>query len=179
MKITALTFNERLGLGIFVLFVPAYFLAAAILGIVPQQRSGSGLLWLLAWAVITLIGVVVAVASVFFRPEPHPSEVRRTLGRFAPLLALSAALSTNFLLSDFVGDRDKRAFAAARAADLRGPPPRAVIYSQGIPDGGNAIIRSPDANPERLPQATMVDLTGERIRWCKKLNDELWSCNFD
>jgi hypothetical protein len=176
---SALTFNEKLGLGIFVLFVPAYFLAAAILNIVPQQRTTSGVVWLLAWGIITLIGVVVAVASVFFTPEPHPSELRRTLGRFAPLLALTIALSINFLLSDFAGNRDKIAFAAAHAADLRGPPPRAVIYSRGIPDGGNAIIRSPDANPERFPQGKMVDLTGERIRWCKKLNDELWSCNFD
>lgn len=179
MKFASLTFNEKLGAAIFVLFVPAYFLVAGLLSIVPEQRSISGIAWMLVWAVVALIGVAVAVASVFLEPEPHPSALRRTLGRFAPLLGLTTAISVNFLVSDFLGDRDKIAFAAAHAAELGGPPPRAVIYSQGVPDGGNAIIRSPRQNPQEFSQSVMLDLTGERIRWCERLNEELWSCGFD
>ena len=72
MSVRNLTFNEKLGLGTFILFLPAYFVAAAILDVVPLQQPLPFVIWGLAWALITFIGVVVAVASVFLRPEPHP-----------------------------------------------------------------------------------------------------------
>lgn len=174
-----LTFNEKLGLGIFILFLPAYFVAAAILKSLLQDWRMPFLIWGVAWALITFLGVVVAVASVFLRPDFNPSTVRRNVGRFVPLVSLALTLAINYVVSSVVGDQDKIAFASAHSPELRGPPPLSVIYSHGIPDGGNAIIRSPDRNPERFAQSTMIELTGERIRSCDRLTDELWSCHFD
>lgn len=179
MMIRRLTFNEKLGLGIFILFLPAYFLAAAILDVVPRHQQMPFLIWGPVWALITFIAVVVAVASIVLRPETDPSEIRRTVGRFVPLTSLTLALAINYAVLSVIGDRDKIAFGAAHSAELRGTPPQSVIYSQGIPDGGNAIIRSPNRNPERFAQSMMIELTGERIRLCERLTDELWSCHFD
>lgn len=101
------------------------------------------------------------------------------VGNVCPLVALTVALGGNFVISSYSAMANARSFAAQHDQELSGDAPRSVIYSEGIPDGGTAIIRLPGKNPVELPQRTMVDLTGERFKSCKKLDKQDWYCRFD
>lgn len=176
------TFNEKFAGGLLVLFVPVYLVGAVSL---LKVRVDSGQLftalplWQLAWLLIALLAAVAALATLFLRPDHHPSHLRMNLGRILPLAALILAGLSSTAILDAFAKREMRAFAQLHSAHLAGPPPRAVIYREGIPDGGVAVVRSPGRNPESLPQAAMIDLTGERIKSCEPLSETDWSCHYD
>lgn len=176
------TFNEKLSLGLLVLFFPVYLVAAIALlpgSILVAEHFTAFLLWQLAWFVILAIAAVAALATLFFKPDHHPSHLRMHLGRVLPLATLLVALLLNSAIHDALSLRQMRTFAQLHGAELVGHPPRAVIYRQGIPDGGVALVRSPGRNPESLPPEVMSKLTGEPIKSCEPISETDWSCHFD
>lgn len=92
---------------------------------------------------------------------------------------MGVAVLLSSVVMDTFSTRQKKAFAALHERELAGTPPRAVLYSEGIPDGGIAIVRSPGRNPEGFTQTVMLDLTGERIKSCEPVSDIDWACHFD
>jgi hypothetical protein len=56
--------------------------------------------------------------------------------------------------------------------------PAAIEYVEGIPDGGQAIVRS-DVLPSELSQRVQLKLTGERIKRCRRIIRGSWLCSFD
>lgn len=171
------TFNEKFAAGLLVLFCPIYLAAAVSLE--PSDNLGKLAAWQVAWAVITLVAFATAAATVFLKPEHHPSRVRMVLGRILPLFAMGVAILLSSFAMDALLSNRMQAFANSHQHELAGKAPQAVIYLEGIPDGGVAIVRSPGRNPEGFSQAVMIDLTGERIKSCKPLNDTDWACHFD
>ncbi|MBX7482611.1 hypothetical protein [Qipengyuania qiaonensis] len=174
-----MTFNQRMAAVIFLIFAVGYLLAAEVTG---HGRAGETIVALLAWqviwAVLALIGLAVAVAQIFFRPG-DVSGRRAWLDRFLPILALAIAVPLGGWL---VGERYRLMqldFARDYRTELSGAAPSAVTYWEGMPDGGIAIVRSPGRDPATLPQTKMLDLTGERIKSCRALDAQLWSCHFD
>ncbi|MBB3032647.1 hypothetical protein [Alteriqipengyuania lutimaris] len=141
------------------------------------------------WVAITLVALVgmpfvifvlaVGALVAIFTRSSSSAPAMRLADRFLPaiVLAISIVIMSGIIQHD--ARKSKLAFAAAHRSDFSGPPPTAVVYSEGIPDGGEAIVRLPDRNPERLPQSVMLDLTGERIKRCTRLDDEFWACHFD
>ena len=101
------------------------------------------------------------------------------IGRILPLTTLVVAILLSSVAIGTLSNLQKKAFADSKNDWLEGPRPRAVVYRQGIPDGGIAIVRSPGRNPEGFSQAVMLQLTGERIKSCEKVSDLDWSCHFD
>lgn len=158
------TFNEKFAVGMFLLFRPVYLACAVILlpgSILAAQDFTAFLLWKVAWLIIGLIAFCAAVATIFFKPDHHPSSVRMALGRLLPLVALVFA---ELLTSEFYNGLSKRQmlmFAKSHSGQLAGLPPRAVIYREGIPDGDIAIVRSPGRNPEGFTQRAMIALPGD------------------
>lgn len=176
------TFNEKFSVGLLVLFVPVYlFTAIALLpgSVQAAQDFVTLLLWQVAWFIIAAIAACTAIATLFFKPDHHPSRLRMQLGRTLPLVSLIVALLLNSTIHSALSTRQLRTFAQLHSKELIGDPPRAVIYREGIPDGGVAIIRSPGQNPEGLSRSVMTDLTGERIKTCSAMNDSDWVCHFD
>ena len=176
------TFNEKFSVGLLLLFVPVYlFTAIALLpgSVLAAQDFMTLLIWQVAWFIIAAIAACTAIATLFFKPDHHPSRPRMQLGRTLPLVSLIVALLLNSAIHGALSTRQLRTFAQLHSEELIGYPPRAVIYREGMPDGGVAIIRSPGQNPEGLPQRVMKDLTGERIKSCSSINDSDWSCHFD
>jgi hypothetical protein len=176
------TFNEKFAAGLLVLFFPIYVTGAAVLGpdsVLTSDDLGRLLLWQIAWWIIAFVAFCAATAIIFFKPDHHPSRLRMHIGRILPLSALVVAMLLSSVAIDALSDRRKQAFARLHSVELAGPPPRAVVYREGIPDGGIAIVRSPGRNPEGFAQAIMIDLTGERIKSCEPVSDRDWSCHFD
>jgi len=181
-RLRNLTFNEKLTIGIIVIFGPVYYLSVFMLDqktIAGAEAVGHSFFWLAVWLVITVIAFVVAICTLFFKPNYHPSRSRMYIGRFIPFVVLITILGINIAISSAVSDEKKHDFIKQHEAQLSGKAPKSVIYSEGIPDGGYAIIRSPDFNPDGYSQSLMVELTGERIKSCKKMNERDWYCHYD
>ena len=174
-----ITLNHRLAVAIFALFTVGYFGADMLLRAVGWTGPGAALLWLLFWALAFIVTVVVALDALFRGSGTAGSAWGAIIDRGAPLAALLAASAVLYFASTLLARHNQREFARAHSAELAGPPPQAVIYSEGIPDGGTVIVRLPGRNPETLPQATMVDLSGERLKRCSPLDDRDWFCSFD
>ena len=176
------TFNEKFAAGLLVLFCPVYLAAAVSLGpdsILSGHDFGAVLVWHISWAIIALVAFCAAAATVFFKPAHHSSRTRMHVGRILPLTAMGVALLLSSVTMDALSRHQKKAFADLHEQELAGTPPRAVVYREGIPDGGIAIVRSPGRNPEGFTQAVMLGLTGGRIRSCEQVSDTDWACHFE
>lgn len=177
-----LSFNEKFAAGLLVLFGPIYLAAAASLK--PDSVLTAGdfravIVWHISWTIIVFVAFCAAAATVFLKPAHHTSHIRMHLGRLQPLTAMGVAILLSSVAMDALSSHQKKAFADLHQHDLAGKPPRAVVYRQGIPDGGIAIVRSPGRNPEGFTQAVMLELTGERIKSCEPMSDTDWACHFD
>lgn len=176
------TFNEKFAAVLLVLFFPVYIVTAVALhpgSVITAQDFGAFLFWKIAWFFLGAIAVCTAIVTLFSKPSYHPSLWRMHIGRVLPLVALIVATLLSFAVDEAIAMRKMRNFAQLHDKELAGDPPRAVVYREGIPDGGVAIVRLPGRNPERLGQGVMVDLTGERIRSCRPISNSDWSCHFD
>ena len=172
------TFNEKLAMGFALLFMPVYWGSRWGLHLLDLEELGSSIASFI-WLIILLFGSCVAVATIFFTPENRYSKLRQSVGRFLPLVALVGASITCYEIDSIVERQKQLRFAKNHAEDLSGNGPRSVIYSQAIPDGGYAIIRSPGRNPRGFSQTAMIELTGERIKSCEALSEKDWICRFD
>lgn len=171
----ALTFNEKLAAVLFILFGPIHLIANSL---TTSNLFGS-LASLLFWLVAFFIALCVALATVFFKPNSSGSNLRDWVGRLLPLVVLIiTSIGANFISQEMI-ERNMKSFANQNEQLLSGTPPRSVIYVDGVPDGGIAIIRSPLSNPTGFTQREMVELTGERIKSCNRLDDRDWACRFD
>ena len=180
--IQALTFNEKLGAGLLILFGPVYIAAATFFGpdsSLAREDFGALFLWHICWAIIIFVTFCTAIATIFFKPDFHSSRLRMLAGRILPITAMVLAMLLSSVVMNTISNREKRAFAYQNEHTLAGTPPQAVVYREGVPDGGIAIVRSPERNPEYFAQDVMLDLTGEHIRSCQRLSEIDWSCHFD
>lgn len=176
------TFNEKLATGLLVLFCPVYLAASVLLkpdSVRTSHDFRAVIIWQISWAIIALLAFCAAAATVFFKPAHHASRTRMHLGRILPLSALGLATLLSFVVMDALSIHQKRAFANSHQRELAGEPPRAVVYREGIPDGGIAIVRSPRRNPEDFRQSVTVDLIGERIKSCESVSETDWACHYD
>ncbi len=175
--IETLPFNHRLAIVIFLIFTVGYLAAAQLLDWAGPRVPLFQLLWILFCAFAVFVGIVIALVAAFWKPQ---ATGWNGIGeRLAPLLSLAVALAIAYAVSAVLASADRKSFARAHSKELAGTPPQAVIYSEGIPDGGTAIVRLPGRNPETLTQPTMVRLTGERIKDCQLLDQNDWFCSFD
>lgn len=145
------TFNEKLAGGLLILFFPVDLLAAIALHpgiVVTGQEFATNILWRVAGLIIGFVAICVCIATLFLKPEYHPSGLRMHVGRVLPLAALIVATLLSSVSYDLFSNLEMRKFAKLHRAELAGKPPRAVVYWEGVPDGGVAIIRSPGRNPE-------------------------------
>ena len=177
--IRPLTFNEKFAVVLLVLFFPVYLLGSVALNVQAGGEFFASLIWHGAWLIIALIAFCAAVATIFLKPDRHHSNFRMGLGRLLPVAALIIAVLLNSVVYDAFTKRQMQMFAKSHSEELVGPSPRAVVYREGIPDGGIAIVRSPGRNPEGFTQGVMIALTGERIKSCKPISSSDWSCHFD
>lgn len=178
----SLTFNEKFAVGLLALFCPVYLIAAVLLAptsVLTGADFSALLLWHICWAVIAVVALCAAVATIFLKPAFHPARLRLHAGRTLPLAGLLAGIVLGSVAMDTISTRQQRTFADQNENALAGIAPRAVVYRQGVPDGGIAIVRSPKRNPEGFTQATMIELTGERIKSCQRISETDWSCHFD
>ena len=176
------TFNEKFAAGLFVLFCPVFVVAAALLypvTVLTSDEFVTLLLWQICWSIIGFLAFCATVATVFFKPDFHPSRLRMNIGRILPITALIVAVILGSVAVAAITNHQLRAIADQNTHALAGTPPRAVIFREGIPDGGYAIVRSPGRNPETFTQTVMIDLTGERIKSCQQVSEIDWSCKFD
>ena len=175
--IAALPFNHRLAIAIFLTFTVGYFSSSFLLDWMEPQPPLPSLLFILFWALAIIVTLATVIVAAFAKPQ---GTGWNGIGeRLSPLGSLAVALAITYALSAVLADAHRKEFARIHSAELAGTPPQAVIYSEGIPDGGTAIVRLPGRNPETLPQATMVRLTGERIKHCRPLDENDWFCMFD
>jgi len=173
------TFNQRLAVVIFAVFTVGYFGSDILLRVLGWTGPGAVLLWLLFWALACVIACFVAIDAMMRGSAGSTSALGAIVDRGAPLAALLVAIGVLFVTSSLLARHNQLEFARTYSADLSGPPPQAVIYSEGIPDGGTAIVRLPGRDPATLPQSTMVQLSGERFRRCAPLDHRDWFCRFD
>lgn len=176
------TFNEKFAASLLVLFLPIHLVVAVVLrpgSVLTGDDFGALLLWQIAWSTITFVAFCSATATVFFKPDHHPSRLRMHIGRILPFTTLIVAMVLSSVAIGTLSKLQKKAFAELNHEQLAGPQPRAVVYRKGVPDGGIAIVRSPDRNPEGFSQRVMLELTGERIKSCEPVSDLDWSCHFD
>jgi len=178
----SLTFNEKLSLCLLAIFFPIYIIADIAIGpesVLTGEDFAFSFFWEIGWLIAAFCALFVSIGVIILKPDPHPSAFRMTAGRVLPLIALASGLYLGSLASSALADYRMRAFAEDHGSELTGHEPRAVVYRAGIPDGGVAIVRSTERNPETLEQGAMIDLTGERIKSCKRLNESDWACHFD
>ncbi|GAB5347342.1 hypothetical protein [Alteriqipengyuania sp. 357] len=143
-----------------------------------RQDATVTLVALLVMAFVLLVLAVAALVALFTR-STSSSPMTRLADRFLPVVVLAISL---VILNGIIQHQlraSKLAFVADHRSEFAGPSPSAVVYAEGIPDGGEAIVKLPGRNPESLSQAVMVDLTGERIQSCTRLDDAFWACHFD
>jgi hypothetical protein len=114
-----------------------------------------------------------------FPVDTDHSRPRQVVGRLLPIAGLTLSVSLTLAISNQRSQAHKMTFIAKNEALLSGDVPKAVIYSEGMPDGGYAVVRSPDANPTKFSQSQMIALTGERIKSCERLSARDWFCHFD
>ena len=173
-----LSFNEKTAVAFVGLFVGVRFVAAMILEVgAPREDFMQVAVWSLGWGLAALIAFFVAIAGLFNRLEASVSPARSMLDRLLPMLALIAAFGVTSWLSDVRYALLQRAYADEHRAGLAGSAPKALIYWEGIPDGGVAIIHS-ETNPEALDALTSSDLVNGDITGCRDLERSLWSCRF-
>ncbi|GAB5351217.1 hypothetical protein [Qipengyuania sp. 483] len=77
-----------------------------------------------------------------------------------------------------IGLKKIRAFATRNDHQLSGPAPKSVIYFEGIPDGGTAVIRSPNQNPTAFTPEKSLELVNGNLTSCDRLDDRDWICTF-
>ncbi|MBH9538052.1 hypothetical protein [Novosphingopyxis sp. YJ-S2-01] len=171
-------YNDRLALCMFAFFGLGWFGSAAVLDWFYGRDLLIQLLFSLFWAFAWLCGAIVAIAALVLGDARPAQAQRRWLSRSLPLLSLMGTALLLWGISSLISDRARLSFAEANNHVLEGPPPKAAIYSQGIPDGGTAIIRSPGRDPESFDGNTSYQLVGGNIRSCERMNARDWFCIF-
>lgn len=167
------SFNMRLGFGLFVFLWASYFGLSVV-----TLNEGEWFSALLATFVGLFLCAVVAIGHLFLPSVKEASLPIMALDRTAPLLGFAAALCSLGVAVEFSSRSAHREFAREHAEALAGPSLKAVIYSEGSPDGGTAIIRSPAVNPESFSSDLSFDLVNGNIRSCDQIDESDWFCRF-
>ncbi|MCA0977971.1 hypothetical protein LCM19_06305 [Qipengyuania flava] len=175
-KFASLTFNEKLAAGMFILFGPVFLITR--LSYPNFESPIEGLLLALAWLLAHGIAVLIAIATVFFRPQRSGSDRRDLIGRFLPLAALLVTVVGASMINEQIWTHKMRTFAARNDHLLSGTAPKSVIYSEEIPDGGTAVIRSPNQNPTEFTPEKSLELVNGNLTSCDRLDDRDWFCWF-
>lgn len=128
---------------------------------------------------VAVVGAFAGIIVLFFPSLESDVWWVRWGDRAAPLLGLIAGLFLTVSVGSYLNGQSIDALIAEKETELAGPEPRSIIYSEGIPDGGTVIVRSPDVNPENLPKYVKSKLTPERLKTCKPHDDRHWICRFD
>jgi len=173
---TAITFREKLAAGLFVFFGPVFLVT--YLSRPTDESPIAGLLWTLVWLLAHGIAVLIASALVFFTPKRSGSNRRDLIGRFLPLAALLVTFLGASMVVQQIWLNKMRAFATRNDHQLTGTAPKSVIYFEGIPDGGTAIIRSPNQNPTAFTPEKSLELVNGNLTSCDRLDDHDWVCTF-
>lgn len=168
---------ERVAIAAFVLLFATTFLWAAL------YRW----LWFVGPLLILAIWFTVAVIALFnlgfaFR-DPYPSWRQRLRAAAAIPLAISLVLLVNATVA--IGPRVEasvylklHASEMERAEAAAAPSRPAVIpYVEGVPDGGQAILRS-ERNPMLLAEKTRNALVDGDMRVCRRIIGAAWLCSF-
>jgi len=177
-----LTAHEKFSASILIVFVPVYF---ALFWALPKGSQSDvalafgAITWLAIWGLLWIGCLCGAIGALFIQPDAFASPSRSVISRMLPLTMLAFVSWANIAISSQSSDQRKRDFAAAHSQELSGLPPQSIIYSQGIPDGGTVIVRSPGVNPETLDPPIKSALTPERLKSCEALDTRDWFCSFD
>lgn len=172
----AVTFREKLAAGLCVFFGPVFLIT--YLSRPTDESPIAGLLWNLAWLLAHGIAVLIASALMFFRPKQSGSDRRDLIGRFLPLAALLVTFFGASMVVQQIWMDKMRAFATRNDHLLSGTAPKSVIYFEGIPDGGTAVIRSPNQNPTEFTPEKSLELVNGNLTSCDRLDDRDWVCVF-
>ena len=174
--LAAVTFREKFAAGLFVIFGPVFLVT--YLSRPTDESPIAGLLWTLAWLLAHGIAVLIASALMFVRPKQSGSDRRDLIGRFLPLAALLVTFLGASMVVQQIWTDKMRAFATRNDHQLTGTAPKSVIYFEGIPDGGTAIIRSPNQNPTEFTPERSLELVNGNLTSCDRLDDRDWVCTF-
>lgn len=172
-QLISLNFHRKWALAIVVVTAGVYGLTRMVgpglapLGIVAFAASATAFLSL-------FIGAGVAL---FTRPE-HASDHTRTAERFLPAAVLVLSLGVMSMLFKQDSHNATLAYATEHRSELSGPAPQSVIYTEGIPDGGSAIVASPGRNPMTYAARVRFELTNGNMTSCEPLDEQLWVCQF-
>ncbi len=174
--LAAVTFREKLAAGLFVFFGPVFLITYLLRP--TDEAPITGLLWTLVWLLAHGIAFLIASALVFFTPKRSGSDRRDLIGRFLPLAALLVTFLGASMVVQQIWLNKMRAFATRNDHQLTGTAPKSVIYFEGMPDGGTAIIRSPNLNPSAFTPEKSLELVNGNLTSCDRLDDRDWVCTF-
>ena len=127
---------------------------------------------------IAILSLFVGAGVALFTRPTQTSDRMRTVERFLPAVVLVLCLG---VMSMLVRQHNRDAvleFAAKHGSELAGPAPQGVIYTEGIPDGGTAIVASPGRDPMTYTARVRFELTNGNMTSCKPVDSKLWLCRF-
>jgi len=144
--------------------------------------------WILGFGALALLWFAAILAALVYTTVAIRDPALTGDARTRAVAAVPAALAL-VLFSKFGLDLGSRAEASGyllihssemrRAQERAGPMrPASINFLQGIPDGGEAIIRW-NGDPTQLAQTDQVKLTGERIKRCSRIVPDAWLCGYD
>lgn len=172
-QLISLNFHRKWALAIVVVTAGVYGLTR----MVGPGMAPFGIVAFAASAIAFLSLFVGAGVALFTRPE-HASEHMCTVERFLPAVVLILSLGVLNMLFKQDSRDAALAFATEHRSELAGPAPQSVIYTEGIPDGGSAIVASPDRNPMTYAARVRFELTNGNMTSCEPLDGQLWVCQF-
>lgn len=170
----ALNFHRKCALAIALVLFGGY----ALLQIPERPMDPFEALPQLLLIALVLFGLVVAAVVALFTRSEAGSTKLRWFDRLLPAITLVVSGVLVSFLDTAASRHHALAFAADHAEDLAGPAPQGVLYFEGIPDGGTAIIASPGRDPMTYPAKVRFRLTNGNMRSCRKLDEKLWLCAF-
>lgn len=168
--------SERIAIVVLaVLMVPTFFSATLY-----RAFWFLGPLLLLLWG----LALLIAVFHVGFAlKDPHDGTAARL--RAALAVPASVAVATALHLGVALGPRvEASAYLLSHSAGMDAAQreagagqPAALPYLEGVPDGGQAIIRSSEP-PNNLPGEEQYRLTAGRITGCDRIIPDAWLCRY-
>lgn len=127
---------------------------------------------------IAMLTLIIGAGVALFTKPAQTSDRTWTAERFLPAVVLVLSLGVMSMLMRQDSRDAALAFAVEHRREFTGPAPQSVVYSEGIPDGGTAIIASPGRNPMAYPTHVRFKLTNGNMTSCEPLDEQFWLCQF-